>query len=220
MMKRAEDRHHNGGGDLRRRRTKDGAIMKRKILAVGLFSLCCLALFTSSSQAFFGLFSPYSPWHPHNRYLTQITCRPYNAFTPICWGNLVCDGCCPQPCGVASGCLPMTFGTPPFAANGYGPSCGMPSFAPQQGYAGDMPPMMSGPPMQQMPMQPMPNINSTPFTPPMPTPMPNGPGTAMAYPYNGVSQANYYQYVPQYYPNYYTPNYYQPAPYYWYGYGR
>src|SRR5882724_10277641 len=86
-----------------------------------------------------GLLNPCNPcslWHCHNRYVTQITCRPYNAFTPICWGNLVCDGCCPQPCGVASGCLPMTFGVPPFAANGCGMPCMGPSCGPQQGYAG------------------------------------------------------------------------------------
>src|SRR5471032_856016 len=97
-----------------------GRIMKRNILAVSVFSLCCLALFSAESQAFFGLFSP---WNHHNRYTTQITCRPYNAFTPICWGNLVCDGCCPNPCGVASGQLPMNFGVPPFANFG---CCGMP----------------------------------------------------------------------------------------------
>jgi hypothetical protein len=218
MMKRAKDRHHDDGGEFRRRRTKDGPIMKRTILAVGL---CCLGLFASDSQAFFGLLSPYNPrslWHPHNRYVTHITCRPYNAFTPICWGNLVCDGCCPNPCGVAGGCLPMQFGMPPFASMGcgmqcMGPSCG-PAYGMQHGYAGDMPPMNA------MPQPPMPDMRSMPFTPPPPMPMPTGPGTTMAYPYNNVSQANYYQYVPQYYPNYYTPNFYQPAPYYWYGYGR
>src|SRR5260370_23962434 len=98
-----------------------GGIMKGKILALVLFRLCCLALFTGESQAFFGLLSPYHPsslWHRQNRYVTHITCRPYNAFTPICWGNLVCDGCNPSPCGVAGGCLPLTMGMPAWACPG------------------------------------------------------------------------------------------------------
>ena len=36
-----------------------------------------------------------------NTALPKITATaypgPYNAFTPICWGNLICDGCCPSP---------------------------------------------------------------------------------------------------------------------------
>jgi hypothetical protein len=219
--------------------------MKRNILAIGLFSLCCVTFFAPPAQAFFGIFSC---WHPCNRYVTQITCRPYNAFTPICWGNLVCDGCCPSPCGVAGGQLPLTMGVPPWASSCgsgccgpapcMGGSCGAPS------YASDMP-MMSGQAMQmpmQMPMQQMPMQTSPPpsyqpqpnFTPPMPMPM--GPNTTMQYPpmQNGVSQANYYpNYYPmtpaqQYYPNYSMPMYNpymawpntQAVPYYWYGNGR
>ena len=191
--------------------------MKRKILALGLFSLCSLAFFAGESQAFFGLLSPYHPsslWHRHNRYVTHITCRPYNAFTPICWGNLVCDGCCPSPCGVASGQMPMTMGAPPWACGAgpcFGSGCG-----PNGCMASDMP-LMQGPPMHHAPM---PNINTQPFNAPMPMPLPMGPNTTM-YPPTGVAQANYYP-MP-YYPNYYTPGYYnpytnyQPAPYYWYG---
>jgi hypothetical protein len=193
--------------------------MKRKILALGFFSLCCLAWFTSESNAFFG---PLSPWHRHNRYVTQITCRPYNAFTPICWGNLVCDGCNPNPCGVASGCLPMTMGIPPWAytygmghgiGSGYGGGC----CSGDSCGASDM--QQSAPAVRTQPQQT--------FTPPMPMPMPSGPGTTM---YQqpmpqGVSQANYYpqpMYVPQYYPGYYPMYnpYMQQAPAYWYGQGR
>ncbi len=185
--------------------------MKRKILALGLLSMCCVALFTSDSQAF-GLLAPYRPhslWNKHNRYTTTITCRPYNAFTPICWGNLVCDGCNPSPCGVASGCLPLTMGMPPWACQG-GQFGGMPYMGGAS--ASDMPPMMSPAP--------------SPYMPPMP--MPVGPNTTMN-PYSGVAQANYPMYAPQYQPNYYMPTYYQPymgwqqqqpMPNYWYGYGR
>src|SRR4051794_14589629 len=36
----------------------------------------------------------------------HICCRQYNAFTPVCWGNVHCDGCCPNfGCGMGS-CMP------------------------------------------------------------------------------------------------------------------
>ncbi|MBM3994359.1 MAG: hypothetical protein FJ303_09440 [Planctomycetes bacterium] len=183
--------------------------MKRNLLAAGFLSLCWLALFAGESSAFFGLLSPYHPsslWHRHNRYVTHITCRPYNAFTPICWGNLVCDGCNPSPCGVASGCLPMTFGAPPWAG------CGLPHMPPMHAYDHSHATDRPAPPPT--------------FTPPAPIPVgpPTMPGTTMAYPY-GVSQANYYP-MPMYYPTYSMPMYYnpyqpwQPNPYYWYGSSR
>jgi len=200
---------------VRRRRTEMGRNMKRNILAV--FSLCCLGLFTAESQAFLGL------WNHHHKYTTQITCRPYNAFTPICWGNLVCDGCCPSPCGVANGCLPMGFGVPPFACmgGGFNPymAGGCAPMQPAYSYASDRPmnaPMTTPPPMPDP---------RAPFNPPMPMPQGPNPNVSMYSPY-GVAQANYYvpygvQYYPNYYmPGYYMPNYYQPMPYYWYGYGR
>ena len=196
--------------------------MKRKILALGLFSLCCITLFSQSAQAW-GLCDG---WLPRHRYVTKITCRPYNAFTPICWGNLVCDGCNPSPCGVAGGFLPLNMGAPPWACNAcpQGPCAGGFcsggfSGAGEGGYASDMPvpvgPMMSAP----VGISPQPNFN-----PPMP--MPTGPNTTMQYPPmpTGVSQANYYpnyvpMAVPQYTPYYAVP-YSQPVPYYWYTNGR
>jgi hypothetical protein len=170
--------------------------MKRKILALGLFSLCTLAFAASESQAWPGLFHS---WFHHNRYVTQITCRPYNAFTPICWGNLVCDGCCPS-FGGGGGCqMPYSMGMPSFAGPCYGGAC----------MATDRPGVQ------------MPPINNQ-FTPPMPTPV--NPGTTM-YPQQGLSQANfypqgYYPYAPAYNP--YMPTYnpymgYYPTPNYWYG---
>ena len=185
--------------------------MKRKILALSLFSLCCLAMFTSVSQAFFR----------HHRYVTHITCRPYNAFTPICWGNLVCDGCNPSPCGVANGCLPLTMGVPPWAVSaGCGMSCMGGACGSDFSHASDMPANTA--PAKQ----PMPDIRSTPYTPPAPMPVGPGPNISM-YPQGHVAQANYYPiYVPPY-SNYYMPTYYnpylgwsQPMPYYWSGGGR
>lgn len=200
-----------------------GLVMKRKLLALSLFSLCSLAVFAGESQAFFGLFSPYHPWHPHNRYVTHITCRPYNAFTPICWGNLVCDGCNPSPCGVASGCLPLTMGAPPWAGS-CGPMMGG-ACGPNGCMASDMPVY------QPAPMPAINNQQQQPFKAPMPNPLPMGPNSTM-FPYSGVSQANFnpMPYPNYYQPNYYQPNYYQPtyynpymnmpytpAPSYWYG---
>jgi hypothetical protein len=185
--------------------------MKRKILALGLFSLCTLAFTASESQAWPGLL--HSIFH-HHRYATTITCRPYNAFTPMCWGNLVCDGCCPS-FGGGGGCqMPCSVGMPSFAGPCFGGAC----------MASDRPAAA-----------PLPPINNN-FTPPMP--MPVNPGTTM-YPQQGLSQANfypqgYYPYAQQYSPyaqqyspyaqqyNSYMPTYnpylgYYPAPNYWYG---
>ncbi len=219
--------------------------MKRKILAMGLFGLCALAFFTGEAKAFFGMFSPHSPWHRHNRYVTQITCRPYNAFTPICWGNLVCDGACPSPCGVASGQMPLMMGAPPWACPGSECCPGYGGCGPEGAMASDMammPPPMHGMPTHGAPIHgpmygapmpgpygpPMPAPGSapapSPFIGPPPMPLPPGPGMTM-YPYGGVAQANYYPMPQPYYPNYAMPTYNpymgwpmaQPAPYYWYG---
>lgn len=160
--------------------------MKRKILALSLFSLCTLAFAASESQAWPGWFHSCC----HNRCVTQITCRPYNAFTPICWGNLVCDGCCPS---FGGGCqMPCSMGMPSFAGPCFGGAC-----------------MATDRPGAQMPP-----VNNN-FTPPMP--MPVNPGTTM-YPQQNLSQANfypqgYYPYMPAYNPymGYY------PMPYYYQG---
>jgi hypothetical protein len=202
--------------------------MKRKLLALGLISLCGVGLSASSADALFDC------WLPRHRYVTQITCRPYNAFTPICWGNLVCDGCCPSPCGVAGGCLPVTMGMPPYCCN-YCPMMGSPCMGgacgPQGCCATDMPMSM---PMSPMSL-PLPDIRNQPAFNPGPGPM--GPNQAMAYPptASGVTQANYYpNYLPTSYPGYYpyypmpmpanynvNPYYFNgPMPSYWYGYGR
>jgi hypothetical protein len=185
--------------------------MKRNILALGL-SACCLAYFAGDLQAWL-----FHHWK-HNRYTTQITCRPYNAFTPICWGNLTCDGCCPSPCGVASGHMPLMMGAPPWAC-GAGPCFGGGyGHDPFMGFGGHMP-MLAHPPMHG----PMPPINNAPnFTPPTPTPLPQNPNNTMIPPI-GVSQANFYPmpyYVPMAMPMQYNPYMgmpYAPAPGYWYG---
>jgi hypothetical protein len=83
--------------------------MKHKIWAVALLSLAGLAMSTTSAHAWL-----LNHWCRHC-YTTQLNIRPYNAFTPICSGNLVCDGCAPNLCSYASGCASP------------GMSCGMPA---------------------------------------------------------------------------------------------
>ena len=186
MMLRANSRHHDDGHGGFAGAHGDGLIMKRKIL-LRIVQPLQLGFLRRESQAWL-----LQCFH-HHKYTTQITCRPYNAFTPICWGNLTCDGCCPS-FGCGGNQMPMMMGAPyACAAPMYGNGC----------VAGNMPNSA-----------PMPPVNN--FTPPMP--MPVTPGTTM-YPYQGVSQANFYP--PQAYypsmPTYYNPYAgYYPAPYYWY----
>lgn len=160
-----------------------GIHMHKKSLAIAVLSLATLAVGTLDAWAW--------GWK-HHKYTTQITCRPYNAFTPICWGNLVCDGCCPNPCGVAGGCLPcgmgMGMGMYGFGMGGHG--FGMGSFGcPTTGC--EMP--IEGSARSTMVM---PNVA---YYAPMATPY--GAYANYGYANYGIQQANYYQptmpYMPQ-----------------------
>jgi hypothetical protein len=161
-----------------------------------------------SNASAWGLFNHCGPCYHrgHHCFETHITCRPYNAFTPICWGNLYCDGCCPNPCGVASGCNMM----PSWGGGGYGgcapgmpcagyPMGGLPSFAstPWDAAPGSFPNNPYGP-QQSIPMQ----VPTNNVPPGVNTTMYGNPGT-----YYGVQPANYYPgyyygYPMQYYPGY------------------
>src|SRR6516165_7581412 len=83
-----------------------GANMKFTRWAVGLWSLTALLMLAGNADAWLfnhcgGCHGCHS--HCHHCYETHICCRAYNAFTPICWGNLYCDGCCPN-MGGGGGC--------------------------------------------------------------------------------------------------------------------
>ncbi len=176
-------------------------IMNRKTLFCGLLGLGFLGGFVGEARSL----NPGSFWNRQNRYTSTITVRPYNAFTPICWGNLVCDGCNPNPCNPAAS-LPMHCGVSPFAScyGGrpcMGDACGasdMGMFYNPQMY-GVMPHQMHGvmphmlPPVYNGPgpipgpnpnpniMGPMPGGNPYgpgpgPFMGPQPQPGPYGPG--------------------------------------------
>jgi hypothetical protein len=205
---------------------------------LGLLSLAALLLSGSNANAWFWNHCGPCYHHGHHCFETHITCRPYNAFTPICWGNLTCDGCCPSPCAVASGAQmmpswggcspPQFFGgyaggctpgcggcSPSYGMPSYGmPSYGMPSYGGMPGYGG-----MSGPSFDSYqggaPMMPGGSF------PPMPTQIPSSAmppltnhTTQYGNPamYYGVQPANYY---PGYYYGYPMPQYpnYQGMPY-------
>jgi hypothetical protein len=169
--------------------------MKRNSLVLGLV-LAGLALSATQASAFFC----HKPWRFRcHRYATHITCRPYNAFTPICWGNLVCDGCCPNPCGVAAGCLPFNY------------MGGWPAFAGTMG--GCAAPVLGVPPTA-------PAAPGT-FTPPPPAPATNSyyPGAYNPYAFNpyvnpyGVMRVGYHPAYPGYYYNPYAYAGYNPLAY-------
>jgi hypothetical protein len=148
---------------------------------------------------------------------TYICCRPYNAFTPCCFGSICCDGCCPlqtasyQPCAPA--CYPPGYPSlcppsflPPADCCGYGG--GFPGGFPGAGYPG--PNHFAGLPGPYM--LPPAHYNG---------PQPNfgiAPPPAAAYPPNagpnGMAQAPRGVY-PGFYPNYpmgYWSTAYAPSP--------
>src|SRR5262245_56186770 len=84
----------------------------KKLYAVAYLSLATLGL--ASSDAF-AAGCCRCKCKKHCCYSYSICCRPYNAFSPICCGNMCCDGCCGQcqpscgcnltlGCGCAAGC--------------------------------------------------------------------------------------------------------------------
>jgi hypothetical protein len=161
----------------------------KKLVAASLLSLAVWALATAEASAWFGCCGHHCCGR--HCYSYSICCRPYNAFTPVCFGNLYCDGCCMPPSGMwQSACGAAN----PFAGCGAGQwgceGCGGQLPAPDVIERGGPPPA---------------------FTPPAPTPMgsaqplpSNGAGWAWSAgipPYGMVQPAAYGQ---AYYPNYYN----------------
>ena len=210
--------------------------MKKRLLT-GLLSVLTLALNGPAAQAWFGCHKCCK-----SKCCMNICVRPYNAFSPVCCGNITTiGGCCPMFGGGMGGMGGMGGGGPCC-----GPSC-MPSCfsggcAPSYASSGCcdsgcLPPAAGAPapPAPNVPLSPMPNgPGPQNFTPPMPTPMSSNSQQVpapMAYGYSGVQtvgyQPSYPAYQPSYYPGYYpgyTPAYYPgyspmtPAvPAYWYG---
>lgn len=199
----------------------------KRLLVLGLLSLAGLDLCLPQASAFFCC----RKWRRCCG-MTQITCRPYNAFTPICWGNLVCDGCCPSMGNFhGGGCGPM----------GCGPmGCGPMGYGPMMGGWGESP-LLAGGDVSCTPGSPgcLPSPTSTtivPATPPTPgaapapgapsfTPPPPAPSTTYYNPYAGYGlqragyYPGYYGYRPAYnYAAAYQYNPYWANPYAGYGY--
>src|SRR5262245_59480248 len=166
--------------------------MKAKLFVLTALSLAGVALSAAPASA---------GWlchRCHDRCSMTLVCRPYNAFTPACSGQLVCDGCCPFACSDQG--------------NGvsYSPALGAPLAAMHQNAIGiniatTPTPMMMQVPMTALPAPQMP-INT-------PAPMP------MTYP---VAPAGYQPAMtPVYYPimpSTMSVNPYQQVPAYWYRY--
>jgi len=163
--------------------------MKLKLCVLTALSLAGLALSATPASAW---------WLCHhcdcNRYSTVIVCRPYNAFTPVCSGSLVCDGCCPFSCPN----LPS------------GAACGPVLGNPMLGLSNDMVGINNV--YQQPYQQPMMMQAPAPVMPPPQLPVNMQTQAPMGYP---VQPTGYQQgYYPMYYPM--TPA--QQVPGYRYGY--
>src|SRR5262249_2617705 len=101
----------------------------KKLFAAALLS--CAIVGATTSQA-----SAWGCWRCCNSCYAKICVRPYNAFTPTCFGTITCIGC-----------NPVNFGGP---MGGMGPACGGGSCGPScysgcdGGYLGTLPPPAPG----------------------------------------------------------------------------
>lgn len=189
--------------------------MKMKLLLLGLLGLSALATVASPASAFFGLGCRGS-----NRYATYIVCRPYNAFTPLCTGNLFCDGCCPmQGCGLMNQCCPAPCcpapcpaPCPPTCDPCPPAACAMMPYGQQHmayGY-GYMPYYY---PQQQAPVQPDQNQMAAAQAAQMAAVQYQMSLLANYYQQQNVVPVGYYPNYQNYYTPYYYPGYYYPTQY-------
>jgi len=173
--------------------------MKSKLLLFGLAGLFGVLAFVEDASAFF------LRRRCCDKYQSVIICRPYNAFTPICFGNMTCNGCCPSPCAAPS-CLPsfQPWCAPPM--NGCDPCMGggfaAPPVAAMPPYAAPMP---TGP-VANNGMQPIYQAGYQPAYYPNYNPMQNYyPGYYPMYPMNSMPA---YAPMPMpYHPGYGYPGY-------------
>jgi hypothetical protein len=227
----ARARHQEDGSGVVRpgHHIKKPTAMK-KTLAFLVSSLAALGLATGQASAWFRDCHSCS-----SKCCTTICLRQYNAFTPICYGSINCDGCCPMGFGGFCG-MPMSphgydmWGGNGFAGHvahaGYGqaPGYGPATYAPRAPW---MVPMMPTPsPAVPAPAKESlaPDGKSHPaFRSPLPTPMdpknPVGIGggptayapQAVPYVVPVVFMPSYQPVVPPTYPGY------SMKPYYWHG---
>lgn len=188
----------------------------KKSLAFLISSLAALGLAHGQAAAWFRDCNCCS-----SKCCTTICLRQYNAFTPICFGSLNCEGCCPMGFGGFCGQPMVPHGYDPYGGNGFmaagyaNPGYANPgyAYAPAAAYAPRAPwtvPMMPTP----IPTMPAPSSKEsmvpTPAQPnfraPLPAPMDqNSMGTG------GGPTARAPQAVPYVVPVMFVPSY-QPAP--------
>jgi hypothetical protein len=202
--------------------------MKSKIYVWSLLSVVGMAVAATPASAFWWLFHKHHGIHRHS---TVIVCRPYNAFTPVCSGNIVCDGCCPfngmaghmgGGCDHMGGACGMGHDMASLGGPVGGMHLGMPGVAPHpSAYVGAPMPTPGYYPMHGLPVvpnyqpafQPTYQPNYQPNFQPQQAPIPNTQTYApmnQGYP---VQPANFQQQNPVYYSLY--PMHQVPS--YWYG---
>jgi len=85
----------------------------KKFIALAVLSVAGLGMSVGQASAW---------WFYHyccNKCCTTICLQPYNAFSPVCCGNLACNGCCPM--NITQGCGAPNWG---YNSGGWGGSCG------------------------------------------------------------------------------------------------
>ena len=102
----------------------------KKLFALGFLSLAAIGLASGPAAAWWPCF----PCSCKSCCTTTICLKQYNAFTPVCWGSLTCDGCCPMNFGCCPGMGGYGFGgggAGQCGTNGY---CGGSSYVGGDGY--------------------------------------------------------------------------------------
>ncbi len=166
----------------------------RKLLLVAALSAGAIALTAGQASAFFGLFK-----HCCGKNCANFCVKPYNAFSPVCFGSLCFDGCGP--------CFTQSPGPPPGYQYPHDAHC-------HDGacYPDHLPPHHAT--VQPGGNTAAPGAGAPQFMPPAPTPVPNGAGAHLMPYWAPVQPVNYpYGYVPAVPMNYAPMN----VPGYWYG---
>ncbi|HYV39182.1 MAG TPA: hypothetical protein VE988_26075 [Gemmataceae bacterium] len=89
----------------------------KKLLLLGALSIAAVATTAFDANAWFLACCRNNCC---NKCTTTLSCRPYNAFSPCCFGNICCDGC--MPINMGGGCCQQQ--RAPSCFNGsYGPGC-------------------------------------------------------------------------------------------------
>jgi hypothetical protein len=160
-------------------------IFMKKLLLLGALSIAAITTSALDANAWF---LACCRDRCCNKCTTTLNCRPYNAFSPCCFGNINCEGC--MPINMCGGCYgqqraPSCFGGG--CCQSYGPGCctsggccdygclpapGSFASAPM-GQMGQMGQMMMPGTLATVPTGPTPL--QIPVTQPQPT-MPTGPG--------------------------------------------